>query len=160
MQVQRFNIPQSLTQWEESCRKLDQYLAERGDIFWQQTKDYFHIRNDKILTVVSHTNRTFSRKKHKLTVTVEEYCVTPLEIYDPQGNIIHKQYLFLRQGENKVPINLGKQSGVYVVKVGDNVCEITKISYAIPIIIVLSAVLLSSLLIFLIIRRKHLPRRS
>ena len=160
MQVQRFNIPQSLTQWEESCRKLDQYLAERGDIFWQQTKDYFHIRNDKILTVVSHTNRTFSQKKHKLTVTVEEYCVTPLEIYDPQGNIIHKQYLFLRQGENKVPINLGKRSGVYVVKVGDNVCEITKISYAIPIIIVLSAVLLSSLLIFLIIRRKHLPRRS
>ncbi|MBR4646423.1 MAG: CotH kinase family protein [Bacteroidales bacterium] len=160
MQVQRFNIPQSVAQWEESCRKTDHFLSIRGEKFWQQTKDYFHIRNDKILTVVSHTNRTFSRKKHKLTVTVEEYCVTPLEIYDPQGNIIHKQYLFLRQGENKVPINLGKRSGVYVVKVGDNVCEITKISYAIPIIIVLSAVLLSSLLIFLIIRRKHLPRRS
>ena len=155
MQVQRFGIPQSVAEWEESCQEIDHYLSEREDKFWQQTTNYFHIRNDKILSVVSRTNHTFSGKKLKLIVTAEEYCVTPMEIYDPRGNIIHNQYLFLHQGKNKVTINLGKRSGVYIVKVGDMVCEITKISYAIPIVIIISVVLLSIALIFLINRRKR-----
>ena len=155
MQVQRFNIPQSVGQWEESCHKLDLYLSKREEKFWQQTTDYFHLRNDKILSVVSRTNRTFSAKGLKLTVTAEEYCVTLMEIYDPQGNIIHTQYLFLHQGENKIPINLGKRPGVYVVKVGNAVCEITKTSYLIPILILISVILTVFLLIFMIIRRKR-----
>ena len=155
MQAQRFHIPQSVEQWEESCRKLDQYLSERGDKFWQQTTDYFHLSNDKVLSVVSRTDRTFSTKRPKLAVTAEEYCVALMEIIDPHGDTIHTQYLFLHQGENKVPIKLGKRSGVYVVKVGNAVCEITRISYAIPIAVLLSAVFLSVLLVFLTKRRKR-----
>ena len=160
MQVQRFGIPQSVAQWEESCRKTDHFLSERGEKLWQQTKDYFHIRNDKILSLVSSDNHIFSGKDLRLNVEAGDYCVTLMEIYDPQGNIIHSQYLFLNQGDHTVPVNLGKRSGVYIVKVGDMACEITKISYAIPIIIIMSVVFLSISLIILIIRRKRLSYRS
>ena len=155
MQVQRFGIPKSVTEWEESCHKINHYLSARGNVFWQQTSDFFCLKNDKVISVVCRTNRTLSGKKLKLKVTAEEGCTAYMEIIDPKGDTIHKQFVFLHEGENKVPVNLGKRSGVYVVKVGNTTCKITKISYAIPILIFLLVILISTSLIFLIIRRKR-----
>ena len=155
MQAQRFGIPQSETEWEESCRKIDHYLSARGNVFWQQTSDFFCLKNDKVLSAVYFRKRTSSKNNLRLKVTAEEGCTAYMEVVDPKGDTIHKQFVFLHEGENKVPVNLGKRSGKYVIKVGDAVCEITKISYTIPVLILLLVILISTSLIFLIIRRKR-----
>ena len=160
MQVQRFGIPQSVTEWEESCRTIDHYLSARGNIFWQQTSDYFYLKNEKVLSAVYFRKRTSSKNNLKLKVTAEEGCTAYMEIIDPKGDTIHRQFVFLHEGENKVPVNLGKRSGVYVIKVGNAVCEITKISYTIPILVLITVILAAGLLIFLKIRRKRLSDRS
>ena len=82
-----------------------------------------------------------------------------MEIYDPKGTPVYSQYVFLWQGKNKVLVNLGKRSGVYVVKVGDAKCEITKTSYWIPVVLISSALVVCVLLIYLIIRRKRMLSR-
>lgn len=149
MQVQRFNIPQSEPQWEESCQKLDHFLSVRVDQFWQQTEDFFHIRNEKVRSVSCNSPRLLFKKKAKLMATAEEDCTALMEVYDSKGNVLHQEYVFLHQGENEIPMTLDKGSGVYVVKVGNAACEITKISYAIPILIILSMILITLLFIFL-----------
>ena len=156
LQVQRFNYPQSVAQWEESCQKIDHFLSKRGDKFWQQTCDFFHLRNDKVSSVLSYPDRTLSGKKLKLIIESEDICTALMQVSDPKGNIIHRQYVFLHSGVNKVPLILGKRSGVYVVTVGDASCEVTKISYFIPILISMSVILIILLIIFLFIRRKRM----
>ena len=160
MQVQRFNNPQSVAQWEESCQKINHYLSKRGEKFWQQTSDFFRLKDDKVFSVVSHPSRTSSGKNLKLIIGADEDCTALMEISDPKGNIIHRQYVFLHQGGNKVFIDLGKRSGVYTVKVGNVTCEITKTSYFVPIIILISAIVLSFLIFHLIIRRRRASSRS
>lgn len=155
-QVQRFHNPQSVAQWEESCQKVDRFLSERVERFWQQTVDGFRLRNEKVLSVVCNTKRTLFRKKFRLLVMAEEECAAWMEVRDPKGNVIHGEYVFLYPGKNGLPLSIGNRPGVYVVKVGDAVCEITKTSYIIPIIIIISVISLSLLLIFLLIRRKRL----
>ncbi|MCR4878513.1 MAG: CotH kinase family protein, partial [Bacteroidales bacterium] len=159
MQVQRFGIPQSVSQWEESCRKLDHFLSVRKDQFWQQTTDAFNLRNDKVLSVSFRQRRTSSGENLILHVTAEERCAALMEIYDPKGTLVYSQYVFLWQGKNKVPVNLGKRSGVYVVKVGDAKCEITKTSYWIPVVLISSALVVCVLIIYLIIRRRYVSRQ-
>ncbi|MBP5496167.1 MAG: CotH kinase family protein [Bacteroidales bacterium] len=155
MQIQRFNHPQSVAQWEESCQKIDHYLSKRGEQFWQQTSDFFRLKDDKVSSVVSHPSRTSSGKNLKLIIGTDEDCTALMEISDPKGNIIHRQYVFLHPGGNKVFINLGKRPGIYVVKVGNVTCEITKTSYFIPILILVSAILIALLITFLFLRRKR-----
>jgi len=159
MQVQRFGIPQSVSEWEESCRKLDHFLSVRKDLFWQQTTDAFHIRNDKVRSVTLRQHRTLSGKNLHLIVTSEENCAAFMEIYDPKGIPIYSQYVFLQQGKNKVSVNLGKRPGVYVVRAGDAKCEITKTSYWIPVVLISSALVVCVLLIYLIIRRRYVSRQ-
>ena len=160
MQIQRFKYPQSVAQWEESCQKIDHYLSKRGEQFWQQTSDFFRLKDDKVSSVVSHPDRTSSGKNLKLIIGTDEDCTALMEISDPKGNIIHRQYVFLHPGGNKVFINLGKRPGVYVVKVGNVKCEITKTSYLIPLIILISAIVLSFLLYHILIRRRRASFRS
>ena len=152
-QMHRFGIPESVAQWEESNRKLDHFLSVRVERLWQQTVDFFHLRNDKVLSVACNRNRTSSGKGLMLTITTEESCTALMEIHDSKGRIIHHEYLFLQQGNNQMPLKLGKRWGTYVIKVGDVTCAVTKISYTILIIIfiVVLAVIAS---IFLKIRRK------
>ena len=158
-QVGRFGIPKSVAEWEESCQKMDHFLSARGEIFQKQTADFFLLRNEKVYAVYCHPNRTSSGQNLKLKVIAEEKCTAWMEVCDPKGRIIHGQYVFLQQGKNKVPVNLGKRSGKYVVKVGNAVCEITKTSYTIPIIILVSVILTAVFLISMIIRRRRLSRR-
>jgi len=154
MQVQRFGIPQSGPQWEEGCRKLDHFLSVRGNLFWKQTEEKFRLRDDKVLFAAFRQQRTLSRENLKMTVMAEEECATLMEIIDPKGKIIHQQYLFLHAGENQERINLGRRSGTYVVKVGDAVCEIVKISYGWILLAVVSAISVAALLL-LLLRRKR-----
>ena len=156
MQVQRFNHPQSVAQWEESCRKIDHFLSKRGETFWRQTADFFCLRNDKVTSVVCSSKRTFSTKRLHLTIEAEEGCTALMEVADPKGNTLHRQYLFLHPGVNKVPFILGKRTGAYIVKVGNATCEVTKISYFIPVLILFTVILTSVLLI----RRKRPSARS
>ena len=154
-QVQRFNNPQSVAQWEESCWKMDDFLSGRVERFWQQTVDGFHLRNEKVLSAVCKSKRTLFKKKFKLLVMTEEECAAWLEVRDPKGNVIHGEYVFLYPGKNEVSVNIGNRSGVYVIKVGDAVCEIAKISYAIPVIVLVSVVFVTFWFISRLVRRKR-----
>lgn len=155
MQVQRFNNPQSVAQWEESCQKMDDFLSGRVERFWQQTVEGFHLRNEKVLSAVCKSGRTLFRKNFKLIVMAEEECTAWMEVCDPKGNVIHGEYVFLYPGKNGVPVSIGNRSGVYVVKVGDAVCKITKVSFAIPVAILVSVALVIFWLVFRTIRRKR-----
>lgn len=155
MQVQRFGNPQSVSQWEESCQEIDHFLSVREGQFWQQTSDYFHLKNDKVSSVACDSKRTLSGKPLNLRVTAEEDCAAWMQVCDPKGRIIYGQYVFLHHGENNIPLKLGNRSGVYVVRVGDAVCKIKRISYMVPVFIFLSAISISFFLIFLRTRRKR-----
>ena len=159
MQVQRFGIPQSVAQWKENWQKLDHFLSVREERFWQQTSEFFHLRNEKVLSVACNYSRTSSNKDLKLKIITEENCTALLEIFDPKGDLLHREYVFLQQGKNQMPLKLGKHWGTYVIKVGDATCEITKISYPTIFIILFSVILTVLLLILLIIRRRRLSRR-
>lgn len=159
MQVQRFGIPQSVSQWEESCRKLDHFLSVRESLFWRQTEEKFRLRDDNVRSAAFRQHRTIARENLKMTVVAKDECAALMEIIDPKGKTIHQQYLFLHAGENQERINLGRRSGVYVVKVGDAVCEITKTSYWIPVVLISSALVVCVLIVYLIIRRRYVSRQ-
>ena len=153
-QVQRFGIPKSVAQWEENSQKINQFLSGRVEQFWQQTAEFFHLRNDKVLSVTCNRNHTSFGKGLVLTITAEEGCTALMEIHDSKGRTLHHEYVFLQQEENRLPLKLGKRWGTYVIKVGDATCEVTKVPYTLLIIIfiLILAVVVS---IFLKIRRKR-----
>lgn len=155
MQVKRFNYPQSVVQWEESCRKTDRFLSGRVKRFWQQTVDGFHLRNEKVLSIVCNTNRTLFRKDFRLLAMAEEECTAWMEVLDPKGNVIHGEYVFLYPGKNGLPVSIGNRPGVYVVKVGDAVHKITKISFAVPVLVLVTVAFAAFWLGSRIIRRKR-----
>jgi len=155
MQVKRFNNPQSVVQWEESCRKTDRFLSGRVKRFWQQTVDGFHLRNEKVLSIVCNTNRTLFRKDFRLLAMAEEECTAWMEVLDPKGNVIHGEYVFLDPGQNGLPVSIGNRPGVYVVKVGDAVHKITKISFAVPVLVLVTVAFAAFWLGSRIIRRKR-----
>lgn len=154
MQVQRFGNPQSVSQWEESCQKIDHFLSVREEQFWQQTSGFFHLMNDKVSSMTCNSKRTSSGKGLMLTITTEEGCAALMEVRDPKGRIIHHEYVVLHQGENRMPLKLGKRWGTYVVMVGEATCKVTKISYT-TLIIIFIIMLAAFAATFLKIRRKR-----
>ena len=155
MQIQRFNNPQSVAQWEESCQKIDHYLSKRGEKFWQQTSDFFHLRNDKVRSVAGNRKHSSSSKGLKLIITAEEGCTALMEVRDPKGRITHREYVFLQSGENRVPLRLGKRWGAHVVTVGDASCKITRTPHPLLLLILFPVILIALVPIFLKIRKRR-----
>lgn len=123
-QVHRFNNPESPNNWEGACQKIDHFLAKRVDQFWQMTNDFFQIEDNNITSVDGYPNPLPKGSQLNLLVMAKSDGTSWVSIYDLNGRLIHGQYVFLREGENRVPLDMGNRMGVYIVKVGKETCKV------------------------------------
>lgn len=123
-QVHRYNHPESLGNWEDACQKIDNFLAGRENGFWQQTTEFFNLGEESITSVKCYPNPASSGEILHIQVEAESDATPWLSVYDLNGRLIHCQYFFLQEGENSIPLNIGKRKGVYIVKVGDEKCKV------------------------------------
>lgn len=123
-QAHRFNNPESLEKWNEACQKIDQFLAGREEQFWQMTHDFFQIEDDNITSMVCYPTPLHKGNPLNLLIMAKSDCSVWVSSYDLNGRLVHGQYIFLREGENRIPISLGNRTGVYVVKVGKETCKV------------------------------------
>lgn len=123
-QVHRFNNPGSVKNWDEACQNIDDFLAGREERFWQQTTEFFHLGEEHITSVNCYPNPASSGEVLHILVEAESDVTPWLSVYDLNGRLIHRQYLFLNEGESRIPLNLGNRKGVYVVKIGKEKCKV------------------------------------
>ena len=122
--MHRFNNPGSVKSWDEACQNIDNFLAGREERFWQQTTEFFHLGEESITSVKCYPNPASSGEVLHILVEAESDVTPWLSVYDLNGRLIHRQYLFLNEGESRIPLNIGKRKGVYIVKVGDEKCKV------------------------------------
>ena len=77
-----------------------------------------------ITSVKCYPNPASSGEILHIQVEAESDATPWLSVYDLNGRLIHCQYFFLQEGENSIPLNIGKRKGVYIVKVGDQKCKV------------------------------------
>jgi hypothetical protein len=117
-QSHRFNNPENLKKWEDACQIIDQFLSGRVDQFWQMTNDFFLIGDNNITSMRCYPNPLTSGNPLNLLVTTEGDGSVWVSVQDLNGRFIQGQYIFLQNGENRIPMEMGNHKGVYIVKVG------------------------------------------
>lgn len=119
----RFNNPVSVKEWEKGCRKIDDFLAARAEIFRHQTHDFFHLNDDLINSLSCYPNPAPSGETLRLLVITEKETIENVAIYDLKGNFVHGEDVFLQKGLNNLAIEIGNRKGVFLINVGRKVCK-------------------------------------
>ena len=117
-QVYRFHNPIDIKDWEFWCQDLDRFLSEREYKFWEETKQFFHLKEDEISSVTCFPNPMRQGRNLNLQIAAEDDCTVWVSVYDLNGRFIHGQYFFLLQGDNTVQLDMDFLSGIYFIKMG------------------------------------------
>lgn len=117
-QSQRFNNPKNVREWERSCHEIDLFLLERENRFWQDTKNFFHLKEDAISSVTCYPNPIRQGRSLNLQIATEDDCTVWASVYDMNGRYINGQYFFLLKGDNTLQLDMDFLSGIYFIKMG------------------------------------------
>jgi hypothetical protein len=117
-QAYRFNNPQNEREWERYCREIDQFLLERENRFWIETKEFFHLKEDEISSVTCYPNPIRQGGNLNLQISTDEDCSVWASVYDMNGQYTYGQYFFLQKGDDTVQVNMDFLSGIYFIKMG------------------------------------------
>ena len=117
-QSYRFNNPRDISDWEHWCQDLDNFLLEREYKFWEETKQFFHLKEDEISSVTCYPNPMRQGRNLNLQISTDNDCTVWASVYDMNGRYIYGQYFFLQKGDNTVQVNMDFLSGIYFIKIG------------------------------------------
>ncbi len=117
-QVHRFNRPQSIKERNHYCQNIDAFLGARENQFMNLTKNFFHLSDKGISTMLCYPNPLPKGERLSLRITADHDCSPWVSVYDLHGRYHYAQYLFLTEGENTVTLPMNLPSGMYLVKIG------------------------------------------
>ena len=114
-QVERFSVPNSITEWNTACYNLHLFLRDRREEFENQTKIFFGLSDDDV-DFVCYPNPSSNGWINVKFIT-DDNLLDDVVIYDINGKCVFRDS-FLSIGGGSVPISHQLSSGVYVLKIG------------------------------------------
>ena len=123
-QIERFQYPHNMEEWEERCDQVDEFLRDREEMFWLQTRDFFHLYNDSITKLTCYPNPALSGESLSISVKSDSENITKLEVYDLTGHTVYSRNVSLKEGANQIQINLVNRQGIFIIKVGYETCKV------------------------------------
>ena len=121
-QVERFNFPKSISDWENSCRNIDHFLQDRKQELASQTNILFNL-SGKRNNLVCFPNPV---KGENICVRFDSDQDTPGEItiHDMTGKCVFTEQIDMKAGTMRVIIAPNLPQGVYVLHVGHQSAKI------------------------------------
>ena len=123
-QIERFQYPHNMEEWEERCDQVDEFLRDREEMFWLQTRDFFHLYNDSITKLTCYPNPALSGEPLSISVKSDSENITKLEVYDLTEHTVYSRNVSLKEGANQIQINLVNRQGIFIIKVGYETCKV------------------------------------
>lgn len=113
-QVDRFQFPFSVKDWENRCGEIDLFLRDRQTSFWEQTKLFFDSEENSIPFFCYPNPVRYG--KLNIRFESEKNIVENILIYDMNGRLVSKEPII--RVDDDVSIFLQLSPGVYVVRIG------------------------------------------
>lgn len=119
-QIQRFNYPHAITNWENYCMPVVNYfLMLRPEQVVGELNDFLYIEEPSAAMAECYPN-PFVDELH-LTILTESFSAKNVAIYDLMGRKVFTQPCCLNKGRNEITLHPDINSGVYFLKLGGNV---------------------------------------
>ena len=116
-QVARFNIPNSLSDWESHMAGIDAFLAERKNFVLEQIQNHY-LSSDFNLTIDALYPSPAQNEIH-IRTNFDKTAQTALQVFDLTGRLRYCKNLVFGSEESEFTLPIHLPSGVYVLRIGE-----------------------------------------
>lgn len=124
-QSYRFHFPTSMTRWSDDLVKIDTYLRGRNQAMEMQIEAFLNVFSYEAPIGYEAYPNPFTDEIH-IMVSSEKWQTQELMVFDLMGRCLYSESLRLFDGVNQFTIQPDLASGVYVMRIGNQVQRIVK----------------------------------
>ena len=124
-QIERFNIPQHYSTWENYCMPvIDYFLSERPEKIIETLNTFVSV--DEHLTVAVSCYPNPFTDEIRIGVEAEGFGAEEVALYDLLGRKVFVQPCCLNSGHNEIMLRPDVKAGVYLLKLGNLTMKVVK----------------------------------
>ena len=116
-QVDRFNNPESLNEWERLMNRVDRFLSKRTDEIDQSLRERFVMEE----TIIESLYPNPVHDMIMVEVNSEEAALVEFEIINIMGQKLYHSRQVVDSGTTKVSLDVDLKNGIYLMKVGNSI---------------------------------------
>ena len=121
-QARRFGFPENERRWQADMDSVNVFFARRARTFQEEMREMFNSAPYKLQEVNAFPNPSYGA--FNVHVTSETCAIVPMLMFDATGRLVHREDVFLKPGHNTVEVDTRLRSGLYLVKLGEEIKRI------------------------------------
>lgn len=121
----RFHFPTDMTKWSDHLDQIDTYLRGRNQSMEMQIEAFLDVFSYEAPVGYAAYPNPFNDEIH-IMVSSDKWQTQELMVFDLMGRCLYSESLRLFDGVNHFTIHPDLASGVYVMRIGNQVQRIVK----------------------------------